>query len=141
MSGRLFLGVDAGSVEHSCAVTDGAGFLALLEAYPTPETVAEAGVRKVKRVLRDACGKECDTLAKELVADARKIAGRLRTSPAQASLIRTLAAGVGRSMKTIQDLEKELKHQLEAHPFGRWLMKQPGIGVRTAACFLGSRPQ
>lgn len=117
--------------------TDGVGFLALLEAYPTPEAVAKAGERKVERVLRDACGKSCQTFAKELVAEARKIAGRLTVLGTEGSLIQTLAGGVRRLMETLHDLDKELKRQLEANPFGAWLIKQPGIGVRTAACFLG----
>ena len=117
--------------------TDGAGFLALLEAYPTPDAVAKAGEKKVRRVLRDACGKGCEALAKALVLEVRKIAGRLPVPALEASLIQTLAGGVRRLMETIHNLEKELKSQLEANPFGAWLIEQPGIGVRTAACFLG----
>ncbi len=48
-----------------------------------------------------------------------------------------MAATLEYLLTICQQMEKVLHELLLKHPFGEWLLEQPGIGVRTAACFMG----
>ena len=117
--------------------TDAKGLLALLQAYPTPSAVAKAGVRRVNKALSAAAQRDQKELAEQLVNEARRIAPQTSVSSAKASVVQSLAQGVDHLTRVLSELEKQLKEQLQNHPFGRWLLDQEGIGPRTAGCFLG----
>jgi hypothetical protein len=52
-------------------------------------------------------------------------------------LVQTLAHSLAALGDTLKQLESQLENQLLQHPFGKWLLDQEGIGVRTAGCFPG----
>lgn len=117
--------------------TDAQGLLALLQTYPTPHAVAKAGVSRVNKVLSAAAQRDQKELAERLVNDARRLAPLISVSAAKASVVQSLAAGVCHLTRVLAELEKQMKEQLQNHPFGRWLLDQQGIGARTAGGFLG----
>lgn len=117
--------------------TDGAGFLALLAKYPTPEAVARAGRRRIVDLLKKATGRDHSALAEELVEEALRLRGQAPVSQVTASLIQRLAENLKRLVENVESLEKLLEKLLTQHPFGRFLLDQSGIGPRTAGCFLG----
>jgi len=62
---------------------------------------------------------------------------KLQVSPATARVVQELAADLLRAIQSVHAWEKAMAHLLEKDLFGAWLLQQPGIGVRTAGCFLG----
>lgn len=119
------------------ADTDAAGLLALLSRYPTPQAVSEAGLTAVRRVLTRASGRDQSDLAKRIVKDARALVPVAKISGAGDGMVRLLAESVIRSIENVRVMERALEDLLEQHPFGKWMLEQRGIGVRTAGCFLG----
>jgi hypothetical protein len=117
--------------------TDSPCLIALLVHYPTPQMVAKAGWKKISALFKKACGRAYSHKAQQVVENACYVQQRLQVSDNQTQLIQTLATHLEGEVKTIKDLEKQLKQSLQKHPFGRWLLGQKGIGVRTAGCFLG----
>jgi len=124
-------------LENYFSKTDAQGLLALLQACPTPQAVAKAGVRRVNKVLSEATQRDQKELAERLVNEARRLAPQTPVSAAKASVVQALAAGVCHLTRVLAELEKQMKEQLQNHPFGRWLLDQKGFGVRTAGGFLG----
>lgn len=129
---ELFLG------EAAFARTDSPALLKLLASYPTPEKVAEAGSVKVAQVMYSSApaGGRRREQAARLVQEARKLAPVAKTVPAKILLIQTLAKNLIDQIQTLKALEDQLEEQVRAHVFGRWMLAQEGIGVRTAAGFL-----
>lgn len=117
--------------------TDSPCLIALLVRYPTPQAVAKAGWRKISALFKKACGCPYASKAQRIVENACYVQQRIQVSENQAGLIQTLAIHFEGEVKTIKTLEKRLERSLQEHPFGRWLLAQKGIGVRTAGCFLG----
>lgn len=129
---ELFLG------EAAFARTDSPALLKLLASYPTPEKVAEAGSVKVAQVMYSSApaGGRRREQAARLVQEARKLAPVAKTVPAKILLIQTLAKNLIDQIQTLKALEDQLEEQVREHVFGRWMLAQEGIGVRTAAGFL-----
>ena len=126
------------SGEEAFEKTDSPALLKLLASYPTPETVAEAGLAKVAHAMYASAplgGKRRERAAR-LVKQARKLAPVAKTSAAKVVLIQTLAKNLIGQIQTLKELEDQMDAQLREHVFGRWLLAQEGIGVRTAAGFM-----
>lgn len=117
--------------------TDSIGFLTLLSRYPTPHAVQRAGAAKLKQVLRQACRRSMEELAKRLVQSARAIVKTAPEDVGRTEVIRTLAQTLIRLVESLSDFERRLEEQLQKHPFGMWLLDQEGIGPRTAGSVLG----
>jgi transposase len=117
--------------------TDSAGLLALTSQYPTPHDVKKAGLANIKKLLRQACGRSQDELAKRLVDHAKSISPLQKANPCSASIIKTMSRNLTRQVESVKDMEKQMEAQLQDHPFGQWLLEQEGIGPRTAALFMG----
>jgi hypothetical protein len=118
--------------------TDSPALLRLLASYPTPDTIVKAGPAKVAQAMyasAPAGGKRREWAAR-LVEEARKVAPVAKTAPAMVPLIQTLAKNLIEQIRTLKELENQLEEQVQEHVFGRWMMAQEGIGVRTAAGFL-----
>lgn len=129
---ELFLG------DYAFTRTDSPALLKLLALFPTPETVAQAGLAKVARAMypsAPAGGKRRER-AGRLVKEARKLAPVAKTTAAKILLIQTLAKNLIEQIRTLKELEDHLEEQVREHVFGRWMLAQEGIGVRTAAGFM-----
>lgn len=118
------------------AKTDSVGLLTLLAAYPSPSAVAEAGARKIERLLNKATRKKCHDLARRLVEEATRLKDHPVSSHME-KIVKLDAQGLLVVRHYVEELRRALEELLMEHPFGRWLLEQPGIGVRTAGCFLG----
>jgi transposase len=118
--------------------TDAKGLLAMLKTYPTPEAVAHAGLHRVKILLQKSNGNcRSDELATKLIHQAQRLRFRVQVTSNQATLVQQLATSLLELATVIHRMENDLTSQLNSHPFGRWLLQQPGIGPRTAGGFLG----
>jgi len=118
--------------------TDSPALLRLLASYPTPETVAKAGRAKVAKAIypSGSTGDKRREKAGRLVEEARKLVSIATTTGAKNLLIQTLAKNLIEQIRTLKELEEQLEEQVREHPFGRWLLDQKGIGVRTSAGFM-----
>jgi len=126
------------SGEVSFARADSPALLRLLASYPTPERVAKAGRAKVARAMYPSEPKSLRRLerAGTLVNEARRVASVAQVSLAKVRLIRTLTMNLIEQIRTLKEVEKQLEEQVREHAFGRWMLAQEGIGVRTAAGFM-----
>ena len=118
--------------------TDSLTLLRLLGSYPTPEKVAHAGPAKLVRAMYplSSSGAKRRERAAFLVKQARKLTFVVTVSPARVLLIQTLAKNLMKQIQTLRELETQLETQVQQHPFGRWMLTQEGIGIRTAAGFM-----
>jgi len=123
--------------DHYFSRTDSVGILTLLAHYPTPAQIGHAGVAKVAKLLTRATRRDASRLAKRLVEDARAIEKALVLPAYLEELVKRPAECVLNLCKCLRDLEKSMETLLMEHPFGQWLLDQPGIGSRTAGPFLG----
>jgi hypothetical protein len=118
--------------------TDSPTLLRLLASYPTPEKVAQAGPTKVARAMYPlgSSGPKRRERASFLVKRARNLVPVVTVPVAKTLLIQTLAKNLIDQIETIRELETQLEKEVRRHPFGRWMLAQEGIGIRTAAAFM-----
>lgn len=114
------------------------GVLTLLSRYGSPAELAEAGTRRIVKILTPHAPRIAERLA-HAIADA--LAEQTVVVPgtrAAGLVIPSLARQLGETLTQRRTLEDQLNVLLEAHPLSPLLTSMPGIGVRTAATILAT---
>lgn len=112
--------------------------LAFLDAYPTPESAARLGEKRLERFLQrnGYCGRRT---APELLARLRAapagLAGALE-SQAKGNLVRSLVSVLRSLILQIRDVEKHVDDQLQQHPDAPIIQSFPRTGRVNAAQIL-----
>ncbi len=112
--------------------------LAFLERYPTPDSAAHIGEKRLQRFLHQAayCGRR----------PAAKLLLRLRAAPvghagelereAKGQLVRSLVTVLRPLVAQIRQLDRLITAQLDQHPDGPWMQSFPRTGTINAAQIL-----
>ncbi|WP_034263005.1 IS110 family transposase [Actinospica robiniae] len=110
--------------------------LALLARYGSPELLAEAGTRRIVKLLKPLAPRLAERLAEEIAEALAEQTVVVPGTRAAALVIPSLARQLTEILAQRRTLEGQLSALLEAHPLSPLLTSMPGIGIRTAATIL-----
>lgn len=125
------------TTDNPFSSTDAKGLLVILSKYPTPQAVRSAGVKRIVGLLKRSKCCSRQAVVEDLVEQARRISSEVVGTEMASQIVAWKAEKLLLAIEEVQKLEKYLEEKLREHPYGRWLLDQEGIGVRTASCFLG----
>lgn len=112
------------------------GVLALLEHWPTPAQLRQAGERRIATFLRRRQSRRAEALAHDII----QALGEQTVVVAGTAAAGLVLAGVARQLATVHQQRAEIGAQIEAlaapAPLYPVLTSLVGVGVRTAAAFL-----
>jgi transposase len=110
--------------------------LDLIEAFPTPSSLRQAGRRRVETVLKKKAPRVFHSWASEVfeALDAQSVT--VVGTNAAGTVLPHLAAQLRSLRLQRDDVAVQVEHLVEAHPLWIILASMPGIGVRTAAVFI-----
>lgn len=127
----------AGAVEIFADI-DSPIALAFLDAYPSPESAARLGPKRLERFLKKNayCGRRSpDELLERLRSAPRGLAGELE-SETKGQLVRALVAVLVPLVQQIREIDGLIAAHLAQHPDGRILQSFPRTGTINAAQIL-----
>jgi transposase len=104
----------------------------VIKRWPTAAQLAKQSTNKVARVVYDGRREIGDTLAKALVADAKKSVGR-HQGPAYTTQAEYLCEDIAVLRARVKKLDKDMSDTLGKHEVGTLLTTIDGIGETTAA--------
>jgi transposase len=110
--------------------------LDLLEAYPTPADLRQAGRRRVETKLNKRAPRMFHRLAADVFAALDQQTVTVVGTGAAGVVIPHLAAQLRALRAQRDDVAAQVEHLVEAHPLWLILGSMPGVGTRTAAVFI-----
>lgn len=115
------------------------GLWALLENCPFPEDVLRLGAVKVGDIIAKSSRRRSEAIKKALVLyhAARESIGLKKIGIADRYRVKIFLEELKRSEGQMKDIESQMKKLLEQVPYAQYLLSVPGIGVLSAAVFLG----
>ncbi len=112
------------------------GVLALLEQWPTPQQLRQAGERRIATFLRRRQSRRAEALAHDIITSL----GEQTVVVAGTAAAGVVLAGLAQQLGTVQRQRDAIEAQIEAlvapAPLYPVLTSLVGVGVRTAAAFL-----
>jgi len=113
------------------------GLWALLETYPFPEDVRNAGLPAVTALLAKATWGKSRAKAKQVVTAAAESVGLKKVGKADRVRLAMYLEEIKRSDARRKALEGEMKELLKEIPLAEYIQSLPGMGKVSCAVFLG----
>lgn len=113
------------------------GLWALLETYPFPEDVCQAGLPALRALLAKATGGKNRNKAEQVFKAARESVGLTKVGNADRVRLAMYLEEIKRSDARRKALEREMQELLTQIPLAEYILSLPGIGKVSCAVFLG----
>lgn len=115
------------------------GLWALLENCPFPRDVLEVGPVKIGDIIARASRKkiEANKKAVRIYEAARESIGLREIWSSDRCRVKICLEEIKRTQEQIKEIEAHIKKLLSQIPYGRYILSIPGIGMVSAAVFLG----
>jgi transposase len=115
---------------------DHRAMLDLLQAYPTPAQLRQAGTKRVATLLKKHAPKAFNRWAKDIFTALDSQTVTVVGTQAAGVVLPHLAAQLTALRCQRDDVAAQVEYLVEAHPLWMILDSMPGIGTRTAAVFI-----